>query len=87
MYKPLGRKVIIKDTERPEETESGIYLGKAKADNSSKSGTVIAVGPLVQSVKVDDVVYLQWANIRTVKDGDDYLGIIEEDDILAVLEN
>ena len=76
----------MKDTERPEETESGIFLGNAKADNSSKSGTVIAVGPLVTTVKVDDVIYPQWTNVRVVKDNDLYIGIVEEEDILAVLE-
>jgi co-chaperonin GroES (HSP10) len=87
MYKPLGKKLIVEDTERPEETESGIFIGKAKADNSTKTGTVIAVGPLVEDVKVGDIVYLNWNNIRTVKDGDKYLGVITEDDVLAILED
>ena len=85
-YLPLGKKLIVKDTERAEETDSGIYIGKTLADPKAKTGTVIAIGPDVQDVKVGDIVYLQWSGIKTVKDGDSYLGVITEDDVLAVLE-
>ena len=85
-YQPLRNNIIVKDTERQEETESGIYVGKTLADPRAKTGTVIAVGPDVTDVKVNDIVYLQWSNIKTVKDGDTYLGVLTEDDVLAVLE-
>jgi co-chaperonin GroES (HSP10) len=85
-YQPLGNKLIVKDTERKEETDSGIYVGKTLADPRAKTGTVIAIGPLVETVKVGDIVYLQWSNIKAVKDGDTYLGVLTEDDVLAVLE-
>jgi chaperonin GroES len=85
-YLPLGKKLIVKDTEREDTTDSGIYVGKTLADPRAKTGTVIAIGPDVKDVKVGDIVYLQWSNIKTVKDGDAYLGVITEDDVLAVLE-
>jgi co-chaperonin GroES (HSP10) len=85
-YKPLRDNVLVIDTEKPEETDSGIYLGKAKSDNSTKTATVLAVGPDVTEVKVDDVVYIVWSNAKVVKDGDQYLGVISENDILAVAE-
>ena len=86
MYKPLGDKIIVKDTERAEETESGIYLGKNLPDPKAKTGTVIAIGPDVEDVKVGDIVYLNWHKIKTVKDGDTYLGVLSEEEVLAVLE-
>ena len=86
-FKPLGNRVIVKDTESPEVTEGGIFVGSAKADNSTKNATVVAVGPDVKDVKVDDVVYLDWQKIRTVKDGDTVYGVIDEEYVLAVLED
>ncbi len=85
-YHPLGKRIIFKDTERAEETESGIYLGKNSNDPKAKSGTVIAVGPAVEDVKVGDVVYLQWQKVSAFKDGDIFLGSVHEEDVLAVLE-
>jgi len=86
-FKPLGNRVIVKDTERPEETESGIYLGGAKADNGTKNAVVVAVGPDTKDVKVGDVLYLDWTKIRTVKDGDTVYGVIDEEHVLAILED
>ena len=85
-YQPLGNKLIVKDTERQEETESGIYVGKTLADPRAKTGTVLAIGPDVEEVKVGDIVYLQWQNIKTVKEDDMYLGVVSEDNVLAVAE-
>jgi len=85
-YQPLRNNIIVKDTEREEETESGIYVGKTLADPRAKTGTVLAIGPEVEDVKVGDIVYLQWQNIQTVKEGDTYLGVISEDNVLAVAE-
>jgi co-chaperonin GroES (HSP10) len=86
-FKPLGNRVIVKDTDRPEVTEGGIYVGSAKADSSTKNATVVAVGPDTKDVKVGDVIYLDWTKIRTVKDGDTVYGVIDEEHVLAVLED
>ena len=86
-FNPLGNRIIVTDTERPEETESGIFIGGAKADNSTKNATVFAVGPDTKDVKVGDVIYLDWTKIRTVKDGDTVYGVIDEEHVLAILED
>jgi co-chaperonin GroES (HSP10) len=38
------------------------------------------------TVKVGDIVYPMWTKSKVVKDGDKYMGIISQEDILAVEE-
>jgi co-chaperonin GroES (HSP10) len=86
-FNPLGNRIIVTDIERPEETESGIFIGTAKADNNTKYAKVFAIGPDTEDVKVGDVIYLDWTKIRTVKDGDTVYGVIDEEYVLAILED
>ena len=85
-YKPLHDKVLVIENEKPTETESGIFLGEARGDENTRAGTVLAVGPEVTEVKVGDVVYPMWTKSKVVKEGDKYMGIISQEDILAVEE-
>jgi len=85
-YKPLHDKVLVIENEKPKETASGIYLGEARADENTRAGTVLAIGPDVTEVKVGDVVYPMWTKAKVVKEGDLYMGIISQEDILAVAE-
>ena len=85
-YKPLHDKVLVIENEKPTETESGIFLGEARGDENTRAGTVLAIGPEVTEVKVGDIVYPMWTKSKVVKDGDVYMGIISQEDILAVEE-
>lgn len=85
-YLPLHNKVWVIESEKPTETAAGIFLGDARVDDSLRSAIVQAIGPEVQEIKVGDVVYVMWAKVHVIKQGDVYGGIISEDDILAVLE-
>jgi co-chaperonin GroES (HSP10) len=85
-YLPLHNKVWVIESEKATVTEAGIYLGDARIDENLRSAVVQAVGPDVREVKVGDVVYVMWAKVRVIKQGDVYGGIISEEDILAVLE-
>lgn len=85
-YKPLRDKVLVIENEKPKETASGIYLGEARADENTRAGTVLAIGPDVTEVKVGDIVYPMWTLAKVVKEGELYMGLISQDDILAVAE-
>jgi co-chaperonin GroES (HSP10) len=86
IYRPLHDKVLVIENEKPTETVSGIFLGEARGDENTRAGTVLAIGPEVTEVKVGDVVYPMWTKSKVVKEGDLYMGIISQEDILAVEE-
>jgi len=85
-YKPLHDKVLVIENEKPNETASGIFVGEARMDDNTRAGTVLAIGPEVTEVKVGDIVYPMWTKSKVVKEGDLFMGIISQEDILAVQE-
>ncbi|MBQ7265936.1 MAG: co-chaperone GroES [Firmicutes bacterium] len=93
MLRPLHDRVVLKQLEAEETTQSGIIL---TGDNKEKpsEAEVIAVGPgaevdgkLVKvSVNVGDkVVYSKYAGTEVKNDGEKYI-IVKDSDILAVVE-
>lgn len=83
--RPLGTKVIVKESELQTTTESGIIVASG-IDKDTRTGIVLAVGPDCQEVKVNDVVYLDWRKCQTTAKDGDVLGVIEEKEIVAVVE-
>lgn len=91
--KPLGDRVVLKQSVAEETTKSGIVLpGQAK--EKPQYAEVVCVGPgiVVDGEKVpmevkagDKVIYARYAGTE-VKLGDDELIIIKQSDILAVVE-
>jgi chaperonin GroES len=85
LVKPFGNKVLVTEAEQENTTESGIVLtGKT---GETKAAKVLAVGPGVKEVKVDDVVYLDWGKGSPVKIGNMLAAIISEEHISAVVED
>lgn len=94
MLKPLGSRVVIQKTEQEQTTKSGIVLTDS-AKEKSNEGTIIAVGAgrtledgsrIAPEVKEGDkVVFQQFAGTE-VKRGDETYLIVNEDDILAIIE-
>jgi chaperonin GroES len=85
--RPLGKKVLIAEIKRENTTSSGIIIEGRDAGGESRSGKVLAIGPEVNSVKVDDKVLLEWNKAAMVTvDGAQRVMILEEH-IVAVLEN
>lgn len=93
--RPLNDRVVIRRSEEEEKSSGGIILtGSAK--EKPNQGEVIAVGPgktlengnvHAPSVKVGDtVIFGRYADSNTIKDGDDELIIMSEDDIYGVVE-
>jgi co-chaperonin GroES (HSP10) len=83
--RPLGKKVLVAENKRDNQTASGIILEGGQGLGESKTGTVIAIGPEVTQVQVGDKILLDWskAQMATV-DGAQRVMILE-DNIVAVL--
>ena len=94
MLKPLGSRVIIQKTEQEQTTKSGIVLTDS-AKEKSNEGTVVEVGAgrtlengtrVVPEVNKGDKVVFQQYTGTEVKRGDETYLIVNEDDILAIIE-
>ncbi|MGV3244397.1 co-chaperone GroES [Staphylococcus sp. 11261D007BR] len=94
MLKPLGNRIVIEKREQEQTTKSGIVLTDT-AKEKSNEGTVVAVGPgrildngqrVEVEVKVGDhVVFDQYVGTEVKRNDEKYL-VLQEDDILAVIE-
>ena len=83
---PLKKKVLVAENKVEQTTESGIILDGTTSNRDSKQGTVLAIGPDVTLVAVGDVIMLEWNKAQVVKIGDAQRVIIDEDNIVAVVE-
>jgi co-chaperonin GroES (HSP10) len=81
--KPLKSKVALKEVKRENTTSSGLVL-MSDVSGESPEFSVIAIGPLVESVAVGDTVLIQIGKATAV--GNSML-VIDEEFITAVLEN
>ena len=70
IIKPLGKRILIKQTQQEEVTKSGI----------------LAVGRKIEEVKVGDKVIFEKYSGTEVKDGEETYLILEKDNVLAIVE-
>lgn len=84
---PLKKKVLVAENKAEQKTDSGIILDGTTSNRDSKQGTVLAIGPQVTLVKVGDVIMLEWNKAQIVKIGDAQRVIIDEENIVAVVED
>lgn len=92
--KPLGERVVIKVLASEEKTKSGIVLPDT-AKEKPQEGEIVAVGPgrvldsgerAALEVKVGDrVIYSKYAGTEVKLDGEEYLILNGERDILAIV--
>jgi len=82
--KPLADRIVAVREEISNKTVSGIYL----PDNAKEKPVVakiVAVGPDVKSLKIDDkIVYKEYSTTDLKIDKVEYL-IIKEEDVLATV--
>lgn len=91
--KPLGDRVVLKESEAEETTKSGIILS-GQAKEKPQYADVVEVGPgavvdgklVPMEVKVGDRVVYQKYSGTEVKLGDEEYIVIKQDSILAVVE-
>ena len=91
--KPLGDRVVIKNCEAEETTESGLVLPNA-AKEKPQMAVVIAVGPggnvdgkeITMHVKAGEkIIYSKYAGTEVKVDGEELI-IVRQSDILAIVE-
>ena len=84
--RPLGERVLIKQTKQEEVTKSGIVLPDTASKEKPIIGEVTAVGEAIKEIKIGDkVIYEKYAGTE-VKDNDDVYLLLEEKNVLAVVE-
>ena len=93
--RPLGDRVVIKQLAAEEKTKSGLYLADS-AKEKPQEGEVLAVGPgkqlesgatAVMPVKVGDIVlFAKYSGTEIKHEGETYIIINAERDILAVMD-
>jgi len=64
-YRPTGKNVLIERIAAQKQTSSGIILQRTEGPEFAK---VLAIGPDVKEVAVDDVVLLDWNKAVKVED-------------------
>jgi chaperonin GroES len=81
---PLGDRVVAVRQESAARTASGLYLPDT-AKEKPVIATVVAVGPNVTMLKVDDrIVYKEYSTTELKINDTEYL-IVREEDVLATL--
>ena len=83
---PLKTQVLVAENKKEDTTESGIIIEGARGVGNTAKATVLAVGPDVTDVKVNDVVLLDWSKASPIKVGDVQRAMIKEEFIIAVFE-
>ena len=84
---PLKTQVLVAENKKEDKTESGIIIEGVRNPLNTAKATVLAVGPDVTDVKVNDVVLLDWAKASPVKIGDVQRAMVKEEFIIAVFES
>lgn len=93
LFKPLGSRVVLKETEAEETTKSGIVL-PSNAKEKTYIAEVVKVGPgeikdgkeiKMEVKKGDRVLYRKYAGTEIKLEDKKYL-IVKQDDILAIVE-
>lgn len=91
--KPLGDRVVLKQQETEEKTQSGIILPDS-AKEKSQVAVVVAVGPGIkkdgkkvdmQVKEGDKVIYSQYAGTDVKLEDEEYI-VVGQDDIIAIVE-
>jgi len=84
-FRPLGDRVFISYTEELDRTAGGIYVPDS-AKEKPQRGTIDAMGPDVENVKVgDQILFDKYSGTKIKIDNEDCL-ILKEEDILGVFE-
>jgi chaperonin GroES len=87
---PLGDKVLLKPLSREEKSPSGIIIPDTIDKEKPEEGTVVAVGPGKDDVKMtvkvgNKVVFSKYGYDEVKVDGEEYY-ILSESSILAIIK-
>ena len=83
---PMGEMVLLEMENAPEKTESGLLLPE-EAREKMNVGQVVAIGPDVEGLNLDDrVIYRQYSGTKVEWLGIEYMLIKSEDLQAKVLD-
>ena len=86
-FKPLGNRVLAKIPEEKTQTDSGIFLPENASKEKPTQAEVVAVSETTEGISVGDtVVYSKFAGTNLTLDGEDYLVLDVENDILGIIK-
>lgn len=85
--RPILNKVLLAQKKRETTTSGGIILTNEGALGETELAVVLRVGPDVTLVKEGDTCLVDWRKSKLVKTDDMQAVIMEEDDIMAVVED
>jgi co-chaperonin GroES (HSP10) len=84
--KPTRDKIYIAESKKQEQSASGIILTSDRGGDTALA-IVLAVGPDVTEVKVNDRILVDWTKCAAVIIDGVQRGVIKETDVIAVFED
>lgn len=79
--RPLRDTLIIKRLEKDMKTASGIVLQSSDEADQAK---VLAIGPLVEEVKLGDIILANWNKASKIQNS---LYKLQEEDVVGIFED
>lgn len=86
MLKPIKSNVIVELIEKEKISTGGIVLSKTDP-NEANRGLVVAIGPDVVDVKVNDEILPNWNAARKTKYEDTTYFILPEEEVVLIFED
>ena len=86
IFKPLGRKVLIKRKPEMTQTTGGIFIPDS-ATEKPMEGTILAIGDEVEKVKKGDkVLFAKFAGVEITENEEGMFLIMDEKQLLGIIE-
>ena len=82
---PLGKKILAAEVKKERKSEGGLILEGVNSVKETAAAKILAVGPEVKTIRVGDVVYLDWAKTKLVIIDGAQRVIVDEEDITALV--
>ncbi len=83
-FKPLGARILVEDI--PEKYEGKIALSPLSKEKPTGTGVVLAIGPDVKNVAVEDVIFIgQYIGQIIILEGKPYR-VMQAIDVLGKME-
>lgn len=82
---PLGKRILAAEVKKERKSEGGLILEGVSSVKETAAARVLAVGPDVKTIRVGDVVYLDWAKTKLVIIDGAQRVILDEEDITALV--
>lgn len=82
---PLSDYIVAVGEEAEAKTKSGLYLPD-NAKEKPKTAKVVAIGPNVKQLKVNDRIVYKSYSTTDVKVGSDEYILVKEEDVLATVK-